>query len=130
MRGPGVAPTAPGRPALRTGRERFDDIVVSVVADIERRWHHRLGLVEYVVEEVPPPLPAHLAGTDDVPLASAVPARGDRPARLVVYRQPIEHRAEGRQELGAIVLTVVVEQVAELLGLSPGEVDARYLDEE
>ena len=39
------------------------------------------------------------------------------PTRLVLFRRPIEHRCETRADLEAMVLTVVVEQVAELLGI-------------
>ena len=51
---------------------------------------------------------------------------GTDPTRLVLFRRPIEHRAETRDELEALVLTVVVEQVAELLGIDAELVDPRY----
>ncbi|UMG94658.1 metallopeptidase family protein [Nocardioides sp. TF02-7] len=54
---------------------------------------------------------------------------GPTPTRLVVFRRPIEHRAADRSDLEAMVLTVVVEQVADLLGLPPSEVDPRYPDD-
>ena len=44
----------------------------------------------------------------------------------MLFRRPIEHRCETRAELEALVLTVVVEQVAELLGIDAEEVDPRY----
>ncbi|MBA3783377.1 MAG: metallopeptidase family protein, partial [Nocardioides sp.] len=40
--------------------------------------------------------------------------------------RPIEHRCETRDDLQALVLTVVVEQIAELLGLDAEDVDPRY----
>ena len=124
MRGPGVLPLEPGRPALRTRRERFDDLVLGVVASIEDRWQDRLGLVEYAVEDAPQ-VPDDW-DSPTVPLSSLVRAVGDQPTRLVLFRRPLEHRAERRSDLEALVLTVVVEQVAELLGLDPGDVDPRY----
>ena len=51
---------------------------------------------------------------------------GANPSRLVLFRRPLEHRAADRGDLEAMVLTVVVEQVAELLGISPSDVDPRY----
>ena len=48
------------------------------------------------------------------------------PTRLVLFRRPIEHRCETRADLEAMVLTVVVEQVAELLGIDAEDVDPRY----
>src|SRR5262245_44161222 len=53
MRGPAIVPDRPGEPMLPTARERFDDLVLDVVADVERRWSDRLGLVEYAVEDAP-----------------------------------------------------------------------------
>ncbi len=44
----------------------------------------------------------------------------------MLFRRPIELRAETRSDLSAMVLTVLVEQVSELLGRSPEEVDPRY----
>lgn len=123
MRGPGVAPRSPGTSAGPSGRERFDAIVLEAVALVEARWHDRLGLVDYAVEDTP------LVPDDwddrTVPLASLVRGHGGAPTRLVIFRRPVEHRCSNRQELRALVLTVVVEQVAELLGRSTDEVDPR-----
>ncbi len=45
------------------------------------------------------------------------------PARVVVYRRPLEARALDRAELAELVRDVVVDQVARLLDLDPDEVD-------
>lgn len=124
MRGPAVLTSRPGEPRGRSARERFDAVTLAVVADLERRWHDRLGLVEYAVEDTPQ-IP------DDwdsraVPLSSLIRGSGTTPTRLVLFRRPIEHRCETRADLDALVLTVLVEQVAELLGMRPEDVDARY----
>ena len=50
------------------------------------------------------------------------------PARIVVYRRPVESRAQDSRELTVIVQDVVVEQVAALLGVAPAELDPRYGD--
>lgn len=112
-----------GTPALRTRRERFDALVLGAVESVERRWHSQLGLVEYAVEETP--LVPDDWDDDGVPLASLVRGSGATPSRLVLFRRPIEHRCDSHEELRALVLTLVVEQVAELLGLDPDEVDPR-----
>jgi predicted Zn-dependent protease with MMP-like domain len=124
MRGPGIVGGPTGRPVRRTPRERFDDLVLDVVADIDRRWQDRLGLLEYAVEDTPQIPDDWTSGT--VPLASLVRGSGATPTRLVLFRRPIEHRCETRSDLEAMVLTVVVEQVAELLGIDPEMVDPRY----
>ena len=63
---------------------------------------------------------------DTVPLASLVRGTGSTPTRLVLFRRPIELRSETRGDLSAMVLTVLVEQVSELLGRPPEEIDPRY----
>jgi predicted Zn-dependent protease with MMP-like domain len=124
MRGPAITPSQPGRPELPTSGERFDELVLDTVRDIDTRWQDRLGLVEYAVEDTPQ-LPDDWTG-ETVPLASLVRGHGAVATRLVVFRRPIEHRCETRADLEAMVLTVLVEQVAELLGIDPEDVDPRY----
>ena len=127
MRGQPVLPgplTPHGVPLALHARDRFDEIVLDVVTALEERWSAELEPVEFVVEETPV-LPDDWAATT-VPLASVVAGEGSRPTRLVVFRRPIELRAETRAELGALVMTVLVEQVAELLGRTPEEIDPGY----
>lgn len=103
-------------------------MLLAVVGELEERWRRHLGLLEYGVEDVP--VVPDGWDLDEVPLASLVHGDGGRPSRLVVFRRPIEHRAEDRTDLVAIVRTVVVEQVAELLGLAPEVVDPRLAEED
>lgn len=88
------------------------------------RWTAQLGHVELAVEEVPvlPP------GWSDasVPLAAYVTATAGTDPRLVLFRRPLEHRAEGAAELEALLLTVVVEQLADVLGIPAEDVHPGY----
>ncbi|MFH9608006.1 metallopeptidase family protein [Streptomyces sp. DH8] len=116
MRGP-VAP--PQVPLSASRGEVFRDLVQDSVERLERRWP-QLAEVDFVVLDVP-------ATTEDVvPLGSAVSAGKERPAQIVVYRRPVELRTKSRDERALLVHEVVVEQVAELLGLAPESVDPRY----
>lgn len=125
LRGPAVLPLEGHRPPKpRSRREIFDRIMLDVVTEIDARWSDRLGLVEYAVEDTPQ-LPDDWE-SGRVPLSSLVRGSGTAPTRLVIFRRPLEHRANDRADLEAMVLTVVVEQVAELLGIDPSEVDPRY----
>ncbi len=126
MRGPAVLPRRPGVSERPTAKDRFDEVVLDIVTEVDDRWHARLGLVEYAVEETPF-LPDDWS-SETVPLSSLLRGSGARPTRLVLFRRPIEHRAETRSDLEALVLTVVVEQVAELLGIDAADVDPRYSD--
>jgi predicted Zn-dependent protease with MMP-like domain len=138
LRGP-LAPV--GSPLNRSRAERFDDLVLQAVAQLEPRWEAELAGVEFAVEEVPSAdLPADqlLPDTDPVPLARldpawpdpGNPARPARPARIVLYRRPLQARAEGEEELGELVLDVVIEEFARLLGLDPQTIDPGYPDED
>jgi len=126
MRGPGIVPRDPGVSQRPTRRARFDRLVLEIVTEIDARWQRELGLVEYAVEDTP--LLPDDWGEETVPLSSLIRGTGGNPARLVLFRRPIEHRCETRADLDALVLTVIVEQVAELLGLPPDEIDPRYAD--
>ncbi|MFB6817122.1 metallopeptidase family protein [Streptomyces sp. NPDC056347] len=116
MRGP-VAP--PQVPLSVSRSESFRDLVQDSVERLERRWP-QLADVDFVVLDVPG------AQEDSVPLGQSLSAAKDRPAQIVVYRRPVEIRAKNRDERALLVHEVVVEQVAELMGLAPESVDPRY----
>ena len=126
-RGRGLrGPLAPLKvPISRTRAERFDELVSEAVQRLERKWAAKLADVEFAVAEVPPQ-DAENWSSEPVPLAHLFPATGAAAARIVVFRRPLEARAVGQQELSSLVNDVVVEQVAELLGMPPEEVDPRY----
>ena len=95
--------------------------MLDAVESIDDRWHRQLGLVEFAVEETPI-LPADWRAPT-VPLATLVPAAGSSPARIVMFRRPIELRCETTEDLMALVHTVLVEQIAAVLGRSPEDID-------
>ena len=47
----------------------------------------------------------------------------------MLYRRPLMARAEGEEELAELVLDVVVEEFARLLGIDPEAVDPGYPDD-
>jgi hypothetical protein len=134
MRGP-LGPSSV--PLVRSRSAQFDELVLDAVDRLQPRWAERLAQVEFGVEDVPADLT-----TGAVPLGAAIPAvparsvTGSRPpqepsvARVVLYRRPIEGRAPTRALLRLLVNDVVVEQVATLWGVDPGEVDPDYLGDD
>lgn len=117
-------------PAARSRAERFDDLVRDAIADLEERWHDELEGVEFAVEDVPPPgsgweegVVADETAGGPVPLGRLLPGGGGAPPRVVVYRRPLEARGTAPGELGDLVHEVVVDQVAQLLGLDPDVID-------
>lgn len=122
MRGP-VAP--PQVPLSISRGEAFDDLVRDSADRLERRWPQLTG-IDFAVQEVPRGDTGELDDSGAVPLGMMLPAHGGAPDRVIVYRRPIEIRTKSRDERALLVHEVVVEQVAELLGLAPESVDPRY----
>lgn len=111
----------PGAPAHRTRAQVFDDAVLDAMERLERRWPAVSG-TELAVEDVPPSDPAPWEGRG-VPLGRLFPAESGQPARIVVYRRPVESRAVDATDLALLINDVLVEQVAELLARTPEEID-------
>ncbi|WP_019136658.1 metallopeptidase family protein [Cellulomonas massiliensis] len=122
LRGPLLPPDLP---AYRTRAERFDDLVLDAVEELEQRWARQLEGTEFAVEDVPPsnPAPWEHGG---VPLGRCFPADAGQPPRVVLYRRPVEARAHDHADLADLVHDVLVEQVAHLLGRSPEDIDPGY----
>ncbi|WP_018348033.1 metallopeptidase family protein [Longispora albida] len=116
-------------PLFRTRRDIFDDLILDAVEGLERRWADELANVEFAVEDVPPDL--NVYDTDvledgEVPLARLLPGRPGRqpvPPRIVLYRRPLEFRAVDREDLADLISNVVIEQLANLLGVDPEELN-------
>ena len=126
LRGPMALPapldTAGAR--LRVSRsQRFDELALGIVDRLKRRWPSELSNVQFGVEETPPI--THDWTHDPIPLAALVQPLDGKPARIVLYRRPMELRARGRSELTALLYEVVVERVADLLDKDPEDVDPR-----
>jgi len=115
-------------PLARTRAEIFDDLVLDTVEALEQRYSRELAGVEFAVEEVPPDLNVYdsdVLEDGDVPLARLLPGQlgeSELPPRIVLYRRPLEYRAIDRDDLADLVHDVIVEQVANLLGLDPDDI--------
>jgi len=121
-------------PLVASPTQRFDSIVLDVVEHVEERWHDRLATLDFAVEEVPPvdidfPVEDEIESAG-VPLARLLAAGDGHPARIVLYRRPLELRALDRDDLEDLVHDIVVEEVARFLGLDPETVDPGFGGEE
>jgi hypothetical protein len=95
--------------------------VLSLVERLSARWPADLGDVEFGTEDVPQ-IPEDWAD-EPVPFGSLVRPGGSTPARIVLFRRPIELRTSSRVERAALVNEVLVEHIADLLGRDPSEID-------
>ncbi|HET9254220.1 MAG TPA: metallopeptidase family protein [Pseudonocardiaceae bacterium] len=123
-------------PASRSRAERFDAIVLDALEPIDHRWHAELGKLDVAVDEVPEVTDcdpstvtwgADVVEDGNVPLARLVPAGVDRAglptrARIVLYRRPLENRAQNG-DLSDLIHEVLIEQVANYLGLDPDVIE-------
>lgn len=127
LRGPLVPYPLPGN---LTRSEQFDEWVLESAERLERLWGERMLHLQFVVQEIPDDLEAMTREELQGLLGSCTPAGGpDEPASLptiVVYRRPVEMAARGVVPVNEMVHDVVVEQAAELLGMSPEAVDPAY----
>jgi predicted Zn-dependent protease with MMP-like domain len=115
-------------PRWRDRSGRFAALVHDEVGAVQRRWSEQLGELAVRVEDVPPEDEG--TATEGVALVRA------EPGVLVVYRRPVELRAEDEEDLAdlvhelvvdavaeLLVHELVVDAVAELLGVDPDDVD-------
>ena len=121
----------------RSRAERFDALVLVALEPIEARSRTELTDLDVAADDVPDLRTDKdnelvwedgLLADRDVPLARLVPAGVDRwgqptRARIVVYRRPLEIRARDGIDLSDLVHEVLVEQIANFLGLDPDVVD-------
>jgi predicted Zn-dependent protease with MMP-like domain len=117
----------------RTPAQIFDELVLDAVAHLQPQWGAQLAEVEFAVEDVPQVLPV---GAEDgydseivddalIPLGRVLGAEANPTGRsmIVIYRRPLESRAFDAEDLSELVLEVVVDRLAFLLGLDPDEID-------
>lgn len=120
LRAPLIPYDAPG---YASRRERFDDMVADAADRLAPRWSRHWGRLEFGAEDVPPSEPS--PWEDGVPIGRVFPAHAGQPARIVLYRRPIEARSEP-QDREQLVRDVIAEQVARMLGRTPEEIDPGY----
>ncbi len=124
-------------PVSLTRAARFDEHVLDAVEQVERAVAaeqgdspdpslvERLAAVEYGIEEVPPEpvLSAAESGQESLRLGRAEPATESNPARVVLYRRPVELRTPDPRDRAALVHEIVVDHLADLLGVLPDQLD-------
>lgn len=133
IRGPLALPNAyTGRasrfPGRRSAAEFFLDSMSASVQRLMQTCPDALSGVDIGVEDVP-------SGTfewsllDRVPLAAAIDATPTRPARIVIFRRPLERRATDRADLRDLVHVTLVEQLSALTGRSMQDLDPEVDDD-
>ncbi|MEP6599028.1 MAG: metallopeptidase family protein [Actinomycetota bacterium] len=124
-------------PLTRTRAEAFEDLVLDAVEDLEQHWTGEWADVDFAVDDVPVPAAAEAEQqigeesdlVDDRGVALGQLFRSGlgagRSPVIVVYRRPIEARAQDREECGDLVFAVVAELLASYLGKDIDEIGGR-----
>jgi hypothetical protein len=113
-------------PQRRTRAERFADYLRDAIERTARACPHALIGVEIGFEDVPAASPQWRP--DRVPLAAAIPGHAGHQAQIVLFRRPLERRAENSGELRRLVQRALIEQLSALTGISLDELDPHYSD--
>ncbi|WP_243386874.1 metallopeptidase family protein [Bifidobacterium primatium] len=109
-------------PRYRTKAGMFDSMVVAQLKRLNAAWPQLLDGVQCAVEDVPPSAPVSWE-TRRAFLSQSFPANHGIPARIVLYRRPIEQRAVGRVDLQLIIRDELVSCLADLSGKHPEDID-------
>jgi predicted Zn-dependent protease with MMP-like domain len=123
----------PGVPISASPADRFDRIASDAVEHIEHHWREQLANVEFAVDLVPgaeveashPAMDGAIESAG-VLLAQILPGQGSTPTHIVLYRKPIELRARNVEDLEDLVHDIVVQVIANYLGLEPEIVDPGF----
>lgn len=124
----------PSVPRSATRGERFDDLVLDAIEELEQALATdvaaELGALEFAVEEVPPTAEAAEFDPEVVVDRGVALGRlmrsgssGDPAPTVVVYRRPVEARAGYGDERADLIFLVVAELVAEFLGRDLDDID-------
>jgi predicted Zn-dependent protease with MMP-like domain len=123
----------PGVPISASPADRFDRIASDAVEHVEHRWRDQLANVEFAVDLVPgtevdashPAMDGAIESAG-VLLAQILPGQGRTKTHIVLYRKPIELRARDVEDLEDLVHDIVVQVIANYLGLEPDVVDPGF----
>lgn len=110
------------------------EFTVEEVPDLEPWFDGPVPLVRTVLQPPPTTEQATSSARQSPPTADRATSSARHPAsagdgppvRIVVFRRPVEARASDEAEKSRMVRDLLVEEVADLLGISPESVDPSY----
>ena len=108
-------------PRYRTRSGAFDDMVAAQIRRLNGAWPQLVKPVQFAVEDVPPSQPAPWEPESFA--SQCFPASHGIPARIVLYRMPIQSKSRSRMDLELAIRDEVVLRLAELYGRRPDEID-------
>ena len=100
----------------------FDDMVAAQVRRLGEAWPQLVRPLQFAVEDVPPSEPVPWQVEPNL-TSQCFPASHGIPARIVLYRMPLQTEAPTKIELQLAIRDELVSRVAELYGRRPEEID-------
>lgn len=122
-RGPIALPgplSASSVPVHRTPRERFDLLVASILAALDKHFAAEPEAVDVVVEDVP-----LLPESWDQPIPHGALVRSGAGSRVLLYRLPMTQRCGTPEDLEDLVWAVLLQHLAQAWDVSPDDIDPR-----
>lgn len=112
-------------PRYRTKQGLFDNMYLAEIRRLHAAWPKVIDSIQCAAEDVPPddPLPWE---EQRVPRSKAFPAEHGKPARIVLYRRPLETESYDPQDLEILIRIELVDRVADLTGRRPDEIDPSH----
>ncbi len=98
----------------------FNELVADALDDLPPWVRERLENVDVIIEDDPPPGQPNVLGLyEGVPLTQRGSGySGVLPDRITLFRSALESRAEGEDQLRALIRRTVVHEVAHFFGIS------------
>ena len=103
-------------------RHTNPDMVAAQVRRLGQAWPELIRPLQFAVEDVPPSDPTPWQ-TEPNMTSQCFPASHGIPARVVLYRMPLQTEAPTKLELQLAVRDELVARIAELYGRRPEEID-------
>ncbi|KFJ00999.1 peptidase [Bifidobacterium stellenboschense] len=112
-------------PRYRTRSGMFDDLVAAHIRRLAEAWPQLVKPVQFAVEDVPPSDPAPWEAEPSIN-SRLFPADHGMPARIVLYRMPLQSHTRGRDDLQWAIRDELVIRLGELYGRRPEELDPDF----
>ncbi|MDO4913642.1 MAG: metallopeptidase family protein [Bifidobacteriaceae bacterium] len=117
-RGPRTPMFGTRLPRYRTKNGLFDDIIASQVRQLSHRFPKYVTNIQFAVEDVPPSSPMPWE-SNTITFSQSFNKSHGIPARIVLYRLPIQNHSETRIELQYLIHNEIILQLAKLYDTDP-----------
>lgn len=109
-------------PRYRTRCGSFDDLFARQIRRLYLAWPELVGPVQFAVEDVPVSEPTPWDEADGMFSRSFPPSRGI-PARIILYRMPIQERCRNNYEVTYAIREELALRLSDLYGRAPEDID-------